>query len=68
MSAPATAPLVYGSCPDTRWLEEEQTLDFIAHLSRNMHRAAGTVKDYTSAVSTKHELLGLDSPQVECAV
>ena len=37
-------------------------LDFVVHLTKNMSRAAGTVKNYVSAISTKQEMLGLERP------
>ena len=56
------SPFMYGTSPDTRRLGGEQTLDYTVHLSRNMGKAPGTIKNYISAVSTKHEVLGLDRP------
>lgn len=55
-------PLMYGESGDMRWLEEEQTSDFIVHLAKTMSRTAGTVKNYLAAIGTEHAILGLERP------
>ena len=56
------SPLLYGEPADDRLVEEEQMLDFVVHLTKNMSRAPSTVKKYVSAISTKHEMLDLHRP------
>jgi len=55
-------PLITGSNPQEEWDDEERVLDFVVHVTVNMHREAGTLKGYLSAIGSRHEQLGLGRP------